>query len=271
MKSNYSKHHGKLFASFLIVVCLAVSLGFTACSASQHEMNDNLNIEENHPGDNTKHNEKPPASTSFLETHGESSIQLLSSVQQGDFMTVLFSISPVSEDIANSFFFEDMVTSFVFIASNNEITSEHWDIGKDGNDDIGLNFASPVPYVEGHESEHMIEISSQTGPPDETGEQTWINIKVIDPEWYNPLLMEYSYDQKSQSLALRADIYTRGRLDTTKPVYFSVRCLDERSLYQKDDETREEFLSNFAPVYLKDYGTVMIEAGVAERESLLQE
>ena len=134
-------------------------------------------------------------------------------------------------------------------------------------DGVHKSFANPVPYTDGHEAEHMIEMSSQTGLPNENGVQGTVTFEVIDPEWYKPLLMEHSYDPDTQSLMLMCGIY-RELVDLSRPVYFSVRCLDGRSVMMDTETTLEEYEANYSPVYLADYGTTVLEAAETEFRSL---
>ena len=105
----------------------------------------------------------------------------------------------------------------------------------------------------------MVEQSSPTGLPDENGVQQTVSFEVVDPDWYRPLLMEHSYDPQTQSLMLAAMIY-RQTVDFSKPVYLSVRCLDGPSVWADMDMSTEDYIENYAPVYLADYGTVTLEA-----------
>ena len=107
----------------------------------------------------------------------------------------------------------------------------------------------------------MVEQSSPTGLPDENGVQQTVTFEVVDPDWYRPLLMEHSYDPETQSLMLAAMIY-RQTVDFSKPVYFSVRCLDGPSVWADMDTSTEDYIENYAPVYLADYGTVTLEAAL---------
>ena len=152
-----------------------------------------------------------------------------------------------------------MVTEFSYIASNEEIPEDCWYTAGRIEEGIEKSFAHPVPFTEGHEAEHMVEQSSPTGLPDENGVQQTVTFEVVDPDWYRPLLMEHSYDPQTQSLMLAAMIY-RQMVDFSKPVYFSVRCLDGPSVWADMDTSTENYIENYAPVYLADYGTVTLEA-----------
>ena len=259
----------KIFRTILIAAVITALMGITAYAVSsihaarQQALRADLKIDENEVSGYTEYAESEPdtASVSSLaETVGaEPRIQLISSLQQGDFQAVYFSVSPVPEETARSFFFDNMVTEFSYIASNEEIPENCWYIA--GRDEKGIekSFAHPIPFTEGHEAEHMVEMSSPSGLPDENGVQQTVTFEVVDPDWYKPLLMEHSYDPETQSLMLMAMIY-RQTVDFSRPVYFSVRCLDGPSVWSDMDMPIEEYIASYAPVYLADYGTVQLEA-----------
>ncbi|MBR3586318.1 MAG: hypothetical protein IKO00_09875, partial [Oscillospiraceae bacterium] len=259
----------RIFRTFLIAAVITALMGITAYavssihSARQQALRADLKIDENEVSGYTEYAESEPdtaSASSLPETVGaEPRIQLISSLQQGDFQAVYFSVSPVPEETARSFIFDNMVTEFSYIASNEEIPENCWYIA--GRDEKGIekSFAHPIPFTEGHEAEHMVEMSSPSGLPDENGVQQTVTFEVVDPDWYKPLLMEHSYDSETQSLMLMAMIY-RQTVDFSRPVYFSVRCLDGPSVWSDMDMPIEEYIASYAPVYLADYGTVQLEA-----------
>ena len=260
----------KLFRTILIAAAITALMGITAYAVSsihaarQQALRADLQIQENRVSGYTEYAESGPDSAPATSTTAEirpaePKIQLISSLQQGDFQTVYFSLSPVSEERARSFFFDNMVTEFSYIASNEEIPEDCWYTAGRIEEGIEKSFAHPVPFTEGHEAEHMVEQSSPTGLPDENGVQQTVTFEVVDPDWYRPLLMEHSYDPETQSLMLAAMIY-RQTVDFSKPVYFSVRCLDGPSVWADMDTSTEDYVENYAPVYLADYGTVTLEA-----------
>ena len=259
----------KIFRTILIAAVITALMGITAYavssihSARQQALRVDLKIDENEVSGYTEYAESEPdtASVSSLaETVGaEPRIQLISSLQQGDFQAVYFSVSPVPEETARSFFFDNMVTEFSYIASNEEIPENCWYTAGRDEEGIEKSFAHPIPFTEGHEAEHMVEMSSPSGLPDENGVQQTVTFEVVDPDWYKPLLMEHSYDPETQSLMLMAMIY-RQTVDFSRPVYFSVRCLDGPSVWSDMDMPIEEYIASYAPVYLADYGTVQLEA-----------
>ena len=259
----------KIFRTILIAAVITALMGITAYAVSsihaarQQALRADLKIDENEVSGYTEYAESEPdtASVSSLaETVGaEPRIQLISSLQQGDFQAVYFSVSPVPEETARSFFFDNMVTEFIYIASNEEIPEDCWFTAGRDEEGIEKSFAHPIPFTEGHEAEHMVEMSSPSGLPDENGVQQTVTFEVVDPDWYKPLLMEHSYDPETQSLMLMAMIY-RQTVDFSRPVYFSVRCLDGPSVWSDMDMPIEEYIASYAPVYLADYGTVQLEA-----------
>ena len=264
----------KLFRTILIAAVITALLGITAYAvgsihaARQHELRNELQIEENHVSGYTEYTESgaeialtstPAADTAAAPADSTPHIQLISSMQQGDHQMIYFSVAPVSEETAHSFFFDNMVTEFAFIASNEPIPEEIWYTAGGTDDSVLKSFAHPVPFTEGHEEEHMVEMSSDTGFPDENGVQQTVTFEVVDPEWYKPLLMEHSYDPDTKSLMLMSAVY-RETVDFSKPVYFSVRCLDGVSVWMDMDASIEEYTERYSPVYLVDYGTVMLEA-----------
>ena len=259
----------KIFRTILIAAVITALMGITAYAVSsihaarQQALRADLKIDENEVSGYTEYAESEPdtASVSSLaETVGaEPRIQLISSLQQGDFQAVYFSVSPVPEETARSFFFDNMVTEFSYIASNEEIPEDCWFTAGRDEEGIEKSFAHPIPFTEGHEAEHMVEMSSPSGLPDENGVQQAVTFEVVDPDWYKPLLMEHSYDPETQSLMLMAMIY-RQTVDFSRPVYFSVRCLDGPSVWSDMDMPIEEYIASYAPVYLADYGTVQLEA-----------
>ena len=259
-----------LFRTILIAAAIMALMGITAYAVSsihaarQQALRADLQIQENSVSGYTEYAESgpdpaPAPSTTAETRQAEPKIQLISSLQQGDFQAVYFSLSPVPEERARSFFFDNMVTEFSYIASNEEIPEDCWYTTGRIEEGIEKSFAHPVPFTEGHEAEHMVEQSSPTGLPDENGVQQTVTFEVVDPDWYRPLLMEHSYDPETQSLMLAAMIY-RQTVDSSKPVYFSVRCLDGPSVWADIDTSTEEYIENYAPVYLADYGTVTLEA-----------
>ena len=259
----------KIFRTILIAAVITALMGITAYAVSsihasrQQVLRADLKIDENEVSGYTEYAESEPdtASVSSLaETVGaEPRIQLISSLQQGDFQAVYFSVSPVPEETARSFFFDNMVTEFSYIASNEKIPEDCWYTAGRDEEGIVKSFAHPIPFTEGHEAEHMVEMSSPSGLPDENGVQQTVTFEVVDPAWYKPLLMEHSYDPETQSLMLMAMIY-RQTVDFSRPVYFSVRCLDGPSVWSDMDMPIEEYIASYAPVYLADYGTVQLEA-----------
>ena len=259
----------KIFRTILIAAVITALMGITAYAVSsihaarQQALRADLKIDENEVSGYTEYAESEPdtASVSSLaETVGaEPRIQLISSLQQGDFQAVYFSVSPVPEETARSFFFDNMVTEFSYIASNEKIPEDCWYTAGRDEEGIEKSFAHPIPFTEGHEAEHMVEMSSPSGLPDENGVQQTVTFEVVDPDWYKPLLMEHSYDPETQSLMLMAMIY-RQTVDFSRPVYFSVRCLDGPSVWSDMDMPIEEYIASYAPVYLADYGTVQLEA-----------
>ena len=259
----------KIFRTILIAAVITALMGITAYAVSsihaarQQALRADLKIDENEVSGYTEYAESEPdtASVSSLaETVGaEPRIQLISSLQQGDFQAVYFSVSPVPEETARSFFFDNMVTEFSYIASNEKIPEDCWYTAGRDEEGIVKSFAHPIPFTEGHEAEHMVEMSSPSGLPDENGVQQTVTFEVVDPAWYKPLLMEHSYDPETQSLMLMAMIY-RQTVDFSRPVYFSVRCLDGPSVWSDMDMPIEEYIASYAPVYLADYGTVQLEA-----------
>ena len=259
----------KIFRTILIAAVITALMGITAYAVSsihaarQQALRADLKIDENEVSGYTEYAESEPdtASVSSLaETVGaEPRIQLISSLQQGDFQAVYFSVSPVPEETARSFFFDNMVTEFSYIASNEEIPENCWYTAGRNEEGIEKSFAHPIPFTEGHEAEHMVEMSSPSGLPDENGVQQAVTFEVVDPDWYKPLLMEHSYDPETQSLMLMAMIY-RQTVDFSRPVYFSVRCLDGPSVWSDMDMPIEEYIASYAPVYLADYGTVQLVA-----------
>ena len=259
----------KIFRTILIAAVITALMGITAYAVSsihaarQQALRADLKIDENEVSGYTEYAESEPdtASVSSLaETVGaEPRIQLISSLQQGDFQAVYFSVSPVPEETARSFFFDNMVTEFSYIASNEKIPENCWYTAGRDEEGIEKSFAHPIPFTEGHEAEHMVEMSSPSGLPDENGVQQNVTFEVVDPDWYKPLLMEHSYDPETQSLMLMAMIY-RQTVDFSRPVYFSVRCLDGPSVWSDMDMPIEEYIASYAPVYLADYGTVQLVA-----------
>ena len=259
----------KIFRTILIAAVITALMGITAYAVSsihaarQQALRADLKIDENEVSGYTEYAESEPdtASVSSLaETVGaEPRIQLISSLQQGDFQAVYFSVSPVPEETARSFFFDNMVTEFSYIASNEKIPENCWYTAGRDEEGIEKSFAHPIPFTEGHEAEHMVEMSSPSGLPDENGVQQAVTFEVVDPDWYKPLLMEHSYDPETQSLMLMAMIY-RQTVDFSRPVYFSVRCLDGPSVWSDMDMPIEEYIASYAPVYLADYGTVQLVA-----------
>ena len=208
----------KLFRTILIAAAIMALMGITAYAVSsihaarQQALRADLQIQENSVSGYTEYPERGPdpaaAPSTTAETRpAEPKIQLISSLQQGDFQAVYFSLSPVPEERARSFFFDNMVTEFSYIASNEEIPEDCWYTAGRIEEGIEKSFAHPVPFTEGHEAEHMVEQSSPTGLPDENGVQQTVTFEVVDPDWYRPRLMEHSYDPETQSLMLTAMIY----------------------------------------------------------------
>ena len=177
----------KLVRTILIAAVITALLGITAYAfssihtARQQRLRAELQIEENNVSGYTEYAENAAEENTEDDTRNpgtwaastplEGKIQLISSIQQGDFQMVYFSVAPVPVELARSFIFENMETLFVYIISNQEIPEESW--YSTGGNETGMHKGSvyPVPYTEGHESEHMIEMSSQTGLPDENGVQ----------------------------------------------------------------------------------------------------
>ena len=264
----------KLFRTMLIAAVITALLGITAYAIGsihatrQQALRTELQIEENQVSGYTEYMESetetalispPEIDAAAAPADSTPHIQLISSIQQGDHQMIYFSVAPVPEETAHSFFFDNMVTEFAFIASNEPIPEEVWYTAGGTDDSVLKSFAHPVPFTEGHEEEHMVEMSSDTGLPDENGVQQTVTFEVVDPDWYRPLLMEHSYDPETQSLMLMSAVY-RKTVDFSKPVYFSVRSLDGISIWMDMDTSIEEYTENYSPVYLADYGTVTLKA-----------
>ena len=122
----------KAFRTILIAAVITALLGITAYAvgsihaARQNQLRAALQIEENAVSGYTEYTEDASPAPSETSREAAPHIQLISSLQQGDFQAVYFSISPVSEEIVHSFFFDNMVTEFSYIASNREIPEESW-------------------------------------------------------------------------------------------------------------------------------------------------
>lgn len=256
----------KIFRIILIAAVITALMGASAYAISsihaarQERIKAQLQIQENAVSGYTEYSELAQS-----EEQGEAvpkpepQIQLISSIQRGDHQEIYFSVSPVPEEIAHRFFFGNMEIEFTYSASNEPIPEDSWYTAGQIDSPVHKSFSNPVPYTEGHEAEHMITMSSQTGLPDENGVQGTVTFEVLDPEWYKPLLMEYSYDRETESLMLMCSVY-RKTVDFSKPVYLSVRCLDGTSIMTDFDTPTEEYIETYAPVYLEDYGTVVLEA-----------
>ena len=256
----------KIFRIFLIAAVITALMGASAYAISnihaarQERIKAQLQIQENTVSGYTEYPELTQS-----EEQGETvptpepQIQLISSIQRGDHQEIYFSVSPVPEEIAHRFFFGNMEIEFTYAASNEPIPEDSWYTAGQIDSPVHKSFSNPVPYTEGHEAEHMVTRSSQTGLPDENGVQSWVTFEVVDPDWFLPILMEHSYDRETESLMLMCSVY-RKTVDFSKPVYLSVRCLDGTSIMTDFDTPTEEYIETYAPVYLEDYGTVVLEA-----------
>ena len=251
-----------IYRIVLIAAVITALMGASAYAigsihaARQERLRTQLQIEENTVSGYTEYPELAETGTAEKP---EPRIQLISSIQQGEHQEIFFSISPVSEETAHSYIYGNMEIMFPFAASNEPIPEDSWYTTGQSDSPVLKGFSNHVHYVEGHEAEHMITKSSQTGLPDENGVQGMVTFEVVDPDWYLPILMEHSYDPESQSLLLMCAVY-RKTVDFSKPVYLSVRCLDGTSIMTSFDTPIEEYIENFSPVYLADYGTVVLEA-----------
>lgn len=242
-----------VIAAFMGVSAYAIS---SIHAARQERLRSELQIEENTVSGYTEY---PELAETVTVEKPEPRLQLISSIQQGEHQEIFFSVSPVSEEIAHSYIYGNMEILFAFSASNEPIPEDSWYTTGQIDSPVHKGFSNHVPYVEGHEAEHMITKTSQTGLPDENGVQGMVSFEVVDPAWYLPILMEHSYDPETESLMLMCAVY-RKTVDFSKPVYLSVRCLDGTSIMTSFDTPIEEYIANFSPVYLEDYGTVILEA-----------
>ena len=257
-------------AMLLALGTAAYAIGLSIHQRRQAELRESLRIDENAVSGYTEYTEESGESPQPAGAARRPSIQPVSSIQQGNYQLIYFSVSPVTEEEARSFIFGNLETGFVIIAGNEEIPEEAWHDWDLTDLSIARSYANAVFYDDGHAEEHKIEVSSQTGLPDENGEQGTVTFEVIDPAWSRPLILEHSYDAESQSLLMQTGVY-RKHVDFSRPVYFSVRCLDLQSMIVTDEEIEEQGL-NYAPVayevgkpvYLHDYGTVVLEASDTE-------
>lgn len=256
----------KIFRIILIAAVITALMGASAYAISsihaarQERIKAQLQIQENAVSGYTEYSELTQSKEQGKAApKPEPQIQLISSIQRGDHQEIYFSVSPVPEEIARRFFFGNMEIEFTYAASNEPIPEDSWYTAGQIDSPVHKSFSNPVPYTEGHEAEHMVTRSSQTGLPDENGVQSWVTFEVVDPDWFLPILMEHSYDRETESLMLMCSVY-RKTVDFSKPVYFSVRCLDGPSVWTDFDTPIEDYTANYSPVYLEDYGTVILEA-----------
>ena len=178
----------KIFRTILIAAVIIALLGASAYAISsihaarQERLRAQLQIQENAVSGYTEYPELAQS-----DEHGEAvlksepQIQLISSIQQGDFQHIFFSVSPVTEEIAQRFFFGNMEIEFAYAASNEPISEDCWYKAGEINTNVHKSFSNRVPYTEGHEAEHMITMSSQTGLPDENGVQGTVTFGSCRP------------------------------------------------------------------------------------------
>ena len=239
-----------VLAAVIAAILTACAVGYTIHQRRQMELRDALQIEKNAVEGYTEYAEtdaEAAQSTHMPTSDIAPHIQLLSSIQQGENQLIYFSITPVTEVEVQNFLYDSFVTAFVSIAGNTPIPEACWMNDAERATGTSKTFADPV-----------FAVLNTSGEPPEAARSA----QEADPEQIKATIMSRCYDAETQSLMLQSYV-SRNRVDFSKPVYFSVRCLDFRSMripgeeYHVTDHPTAFELRD--PVYSHDYGTSILQ------------
>ena len=230
----------RIVRTILIAAVLAALTAATAYAIvsihqrRQQELRESLRIEENHVAGYQEFEETPTAEETAADSEiAETSVQLISTFRNGEFVNVYFSISPISREEAWDAINHDTVAICTYASNSSHLEDAHLKKNDRENKDVYGKVITRPPI---QEDEYLRAVNSS---PEE--------------------LMEKYYDQESQSLMLRERfVLSYDAVDWSKPVYINVKMIDFKSLQTPVDMSLsvEENLKDYHPICLKDYGTV---------------
>lgn len=269
-QATAQKTHRKISRTALIAAVIAALLTFSAFAIGysfykkhQTTVREELKIDENNVSGYVEYDEEYIPQTNTART---ATIQLVSSIDYGEYIKVYFCLSPVSLETFEGTFGSRTVDGknylFRYFASNDERINNAFEMEMRG-EEIPFSYdtfdASPgISLSEEETQEHLKEYMGYFG-------ETYLD---LDFEYYWGRIAD-AYDEETQSLFLQS-IIRKSDVDTTKPIFFTVGLLDSKSVTVPNsyvfeehgdiDEWRKEHL----PVYLENYGTVVIDAAQAD-------
>ena len=230
----------RIVRTILIAAVLAALMAATAYAIvsihqkRQQELRASLKIEENQVAGYVEFEEaSTPEETASEPKEKETSVQLISTFRNGEFVNVYFSISPISREEAWDAINHDTVAICTYASNSSHLEDAHLKKNDRDNKDVYGKVITRPPI---QEDKYLRAVNSS---PEE--------------------LMEKYYDQESQSLMLRERfVLSYDAVDWSKPVYINVKMIDFKSLQTPVDMSLsvEENLKDYHPICLKDYGTV---------------
>ena len=230
----------RIVRTILIAAVLAALMAATAYAIvsihqkRQQELRASLKIEENQVAGYVEFEEaSTPEETASEPKEKETSVQLISTFRNGEFVNVYFSISPISREEAWDAINHGTVAICTYASNSSHLEDAHLKKNDRDNKDVYGKVITRPPI---QEDEYLRAVNSS---PEE--------------------LMEKYYDQESLSLMLRERfVLSYDAVDWSKPVYINVKMIDFKSLQTPVDMSLsvEENLKDYHPICLKDYGTV---------------
>lgn len=256
---NTNKAHYKISRTALIAAVIAALLALSACAVGysfykRHQANvrNELGIDKNNVSGYMEYDEGL-----------NSSIQLISSIDFGDYIRVYFCLSPVSFEEFEGAFRSGFVDKYLFsfYASNDERIGSVFETEMRGEEipfAYDCYYSTPGISLSGQEQqEHMKEYTGYFG-------ETYL---ALDYEYRWDRIAD-AYDEETNSLFLES-VIRKSDVDTTKPVYIAVGLLDAGSVtlpmsYIVEHGNTGEWFESHLPVYLKNYGTVVMNVAQAD-------
>lgn len=246
------KAHYKISRTALIAAVIAALLALSACAVGysfykrhQASVRNELEIDKNNVSGYMEYDEGL-----------NSSIQLISSIDCGDYIRVYFCLSPVSFEEFEGAFRSGFVDKYLFsfYASNDERIRGIFETEMRGEAvpfAYDCCYASPgISLSQKEQQEHMKEYTGYFG-------ETYL---ALDYEYRWDRIAD-AYDEETNSLFLES-VIRKSDVDTTKPVYIAVGLLDAGSVtvpmsYIVEHGNTDEWFESQLPVYLKNYGTTV--------------
>lgn len=269
-KKPYRKISGMVLIAAVIAALLTLSAfaaGYSFYKKHQANIREQLKIDENAVSGYVEYEyeEEAAPKADTTGTTETANIQLISSIDCGEYIKVYFCLSPVSpetfEDTFGSGDFDDKSCLFKCFAGNDERIGEAIETELRG-EKITFSYdtfyaSTGISLSEEELQEHSMVYTGDSG-------ETYFN---LDDEYKWNRISE-SYDEETQSLFLKG-IIRKSFVDPSKPIYFTVGLLDSKSVTVPLGEHVDiaEWRKDHRPVYLENYGTAVITAACAGSRS----